>query len=236
MDIQAMRSLLELNAMRSLSTNNSQSNFSESDHSLFNELLNELLNSSENGTIDSTKLGTVVSQLSNTSFFESTEGQALLTNNPYLAQFLLNEESAAMLNQHNASTGDSKLVGAEKFSEEISAAAAKYNVPEKLIAAVIKQESNFNPNAVSRAGASGLMQLMPQTAKYLGVTDVQNPEQNIMAGAKYLRQMLDKFDNNTELALAAYNAGPNNVLKYNGIPPFKETQNYVKKVMQYFES
>ena len=80
------------------------------------------------------------------------------------------------------------------------------------------------------------MQLMPATAKYLGVEDRFDPEQNIMGGAKYLRQMLDQFDNNIETALAAYNAGPGNVKKYGGIPPFKETQNYVKKVTNYLKT
>ena len=100
----------------------------------------------------------------------------------------------------------------------------------------MKKESNFNPSVVSSAGASGLMQLMPSTASYLGVNDRFNPEQNIMGGTKYLRQMLDQFDNNIETALAAYNAGPGNVKKYGGIPPFKETQNYVTKVLNYFNA
>lgn len=112
-------------------------------------------------------------------------------------------------------------------------ASEAYQVPLNLLKAVAKTESNFNPDAVSSCGAQGVMQLMPSTAAGLGVQDAFNPEQNIMGGAKYLSQMLDRYDGDVKLCLAAYNAGAGNVAKYGGIPPFKETQAYVEKVMNY---
>lgn len=115
-------------------------------------------------------------------------------------------------------------------------AAKKYNVDVNLLKAIAKQESNFQTDVVSGAGAQGVMQLMPATAKAMGVTDAMDPEQNIMGGAKLISQLLKQYDGDVKLALAGYNAGTGNVAKYNGIPPFTETQNYVKKVMAYYQN
>lgn len=112
-------------------------------------------------------------------------------------------------------------------------AAARYNVPVNLLKAVAKAESGFRADAVSRCGAQGIMQLMPSTAAALGVKDSFDPEQNIMGGAKYLGQLLSSFQGNVKLAVAAYNAGSGAVRKYGGVPPYAETQNYVKKVLRY---
>jgi len=113
------------------------------------------------------------------------------------------------------------------------AAGQKYNISPNLLKAVAKVESNFKADATSKVGAMGIMQLMPGTARYLGVDDPYNAEQSIMGGAKYLREQLDRFDGDVELALAAYNAGWPAVIKHGGIPPFRETQAYVPKVLSY---
>ncbi len=116
----------------------------------------------------------------------------------------------------------------------VKKASAVYQVPEKLILSVMKAESNFNPQAVSPKGAMGLMQLMPQTAQSLGVTNAFDPVQNIMAGTKLLSNLIQNLQS-VPLALAAYNAGIGNVKKFNGIPPFQETVAYVQKVISYYE-
>jgi soluble lytic murein transglycosylase-like protein len=116
------------------------------------------------------------------------------------------------------------------YERSISAHSERLGVAADLVRAVIQVESAFNPVAVSNKGAMGLMQLMPDTARELGVANPFNPDQNIRGGVTYLKQLLNRYDNNVELALAAYNAGVGNVEKYDGVPPFKETKNYVNKI------
>lgn len=111
----------------------------------------------------------------------------------------------------------------------------RFDIDASLVKAVIYTESYFNPNATSHKGASGLMQLMPATAEKYGVDDLYNPRQNIIAGIKHLKYLLELYPNNLKHAIAAYNAGEHAVDKYNGIPPYRETQGYVKKVMKHFK-
>lgn len=117
----------------------------------------------------------------------------------------------------------------------VAEAAAKYNVDPALIEAVIKQESSYNATARSHCGAEGLMQLMPDTARGLGVSNSLDPRENVMGGTKYLRQLMDQFDGNLTKVLAGYNAGPGAVAQYGGVPPYPETQDYVDKVLRNYE-
>ena len=244
-----MKTLLELQAIQSIGNSQSGVQSLGSDQSLFTQLLEEGLGSASSSLTDSENLLGHYSSLTN----QTTNS----LNNDYLSSFLYGGQPSYIPNSTSSESTQNEdnvffnyinkdylntagftnvLAGANAYSGIIEQASQKYGVPEKLIAAVMKQESNYNENAVSSAGATGLMQLMPGTAKYLGVQDATDPAQNIMGGTKYLSQMLEKFDQNIELALAAYNAGPGNVSKYGGIPPFNETKNYVNKVLNYYNA
>lgn len=143
---------------------------------------------------------------------------------PFFSEYLINPVKEKVLGS---------LENVSAYDDTINAAAVKWGLDPALIKAVIKAESGFRSGAVSAAGAQGLMQLMPATAASLGVTDAFDAEQNIMGGARYLKGQLERFGGDVQKALAAYNAGPGNVVRYGGVPPFTETQNYVRKVLAY---
>lgn len=227
MDARAIRTLMDIQAMQTLGSVQTLANGQDSGSSLFSMVINDVMNGMAS---DAPSMETLSFQsfgmLGGLQSINSLQYAGL--NSVYMPEGLHSAVSvsipAAIRSNANSETD---------FSDFIRSAAETYRLPENLIASVIKQESNFNSSAVSRAGAMGLMQLMPGTARLLGVTDGFDPEQNIMGGAKYLRQMLDQFGN-IETALAAYNAGPGNVRKYGGIPPFRETEQYVSKVLNYY--
>lgn len=208
MNIDQLKVMMELQALQNFSKPAAQTG-----NSLFQELLAGMLSAQNAEPMVSS--------------FSTVDG------NPSAALRLLDRKSFPLL-PASASQLPRLATKNTDFDDLIDQAATAFQLPVKLIKSVIQKESNFNPNAQSPAGAAGLMQLMPGTARSLGVSNVFDPAENILAGSKYLRQMMDKYDNNIELALAAYNAGPGNVDKYGGIPPFKETQNYVQKVTQSF--
>ncbi|MBS4198687.1 lytic transglycosylase domain-containing protein [Bacillus sp. FJAT-49732] len=215
-----LKTVLDIQLLKGFSGERNDSSLNEEDHSfaqlLQHTLMNNINNSSQQ-SIDKNTLGAVYNmQLNKLPVF-------------------FGKNAIQIASEINATEKDNATIP-DNLEAIIQKASEVYNLPAKLIKSIIKHESNFNSTAVSHAGASGLMQLMPQTAKGLGVNDIFDPLQNVMGGSKYLRNMLDKYDGNLVLALAAYNAGPGNVDKYGGIPPFKETQNYVRKVTDTFYS
>ncbi|MCA1056728.1 lytic transglycosylase domain-containing protein [Rossellomorea aquimaris] len=208
MNVQQIKVMMELQALNKLgSVSSIQDKGPQND--LFQELLTRAVNSGSGPSTGTHTLGTVRNLLETHPAFTVSELPPLIKSN----------------------TGTKP---SQSIDDIITRAADRYHLPKKLIQAVIQHESGFKSDAVSPAGASGLMQLMPSTARSLGVDNILDPEENVFAGTKYLKQMIDKFHGNIEVALAAYNAGPGNVDKYNGIPPFKETTAYVKKVTDTF--
>lgn len=148
------------------------------------------------------------------------------------------DESYINLNRYQGVTTNSRLdniTDRVKINKLIDEYSQKYGLDSDFVKAVVKQESGFNEKATSKCGAMGLMQLMPGTAKALNVNDPYNARDNIEGGVKYLKGLMDRFDGDMKLALAAYNAGPNAVKKYNGVPPYNETQNYVKNIMSMYQ-
>ena len=166
--------------------------------------------------------------------YVDSQGQVHLTDRPTHDGFQLIQKAGKKLRKARINFRD-KDANRIRFASKIAEVASRYQVPEALLHAVITIESAYDPNAISRAGAVGLMQLMPATAKRYGVANRRNPSANLTGGTRYLKDLLLRFDSNIELALAGYNAGENAVEKFgNRIPPFEETRNYVRKVLQLY--
>ena len=146
---------------------------------------------------------------------------------------LSNMHPASQTEQHPPSVSGRKAE--HLYHMFIIQTASHYQIDPALIKAIIMAESGYNTRAISKRGAKGLMQLMPVTAQSLGVEDIFNPHQNITGGVQYFKQMVNRFNGDVKLALAAYNAGPSAVEKHNGIPPYRETQRYVEKVMNHYK-
>lgn len=170
-------------------------------------------------------------------FSQPTISSQMIADNPFISKTELSEMTT--VDEADEITGADaisiRISKAERlFHPMIQEAAERYGVEAALVKAIIMVESSYNPNAVSRKGAKGLMQLMPRTAEALGVEDSFNPKTNINAGVRYFKKLMNQFDGNTKLALAAYNAGMRHVRHYDGIPPFRATKYYINKVYHYY--
>ncbi|MFA5623554.1 MAG: lytic transglycosylase domain-containing protein [Bradymonadales bacterium] len=171
--------------------------------------------------------------------YEGKDGEIIFTTEPRKDLKLISVMQGSAKPKPKARSAprsaQTRLAYDERAYDAIIADASRaYNIPEAFIRAVIKIESNYNPNAVSSAGAMGLMQLMPATAEHMGVKDSFDPRDNIFGGTKYLRRLADRYNGDINLVLSGYHAGPGNVEKYQGIP-FAKTQNYVKNVYHYYK-
>ncbi len=167
-------------------------------------------------------------------FYQYTDenGVVHITNVPTTAQYkwMMKERVPSVLSPSNPAY---KGLSEGRFEEMIRSTAVKYGVDPTLVKAIVKAESDFDPAAVSKKGATGLMQLMPATASRMGVKDIHDPADNVEGGIKYLSSLLQMFNWQVPLAVAAYNAGENAVLRYGDIPPYSETRTYVKRVLHY---
>lgn len=178
--------------------------------------------------------------------YEDSTGKILLTDKPrnykQIAYFspsgkksITSSNKSAQSSLKSLNKTQRKKVFFTRYNSIIKQKASKYKLDHRLVSAVVQVESQFNPKAVSRSGAVGLMQLMPSTAKQLGVHNAYDPYQNIEGGTKYLRYLVERFKGNVTFALAAYNSGPLNVEKYGNVPPFKETKRYIKKIYSIYK-
>jgi len=220
MNTETIQKFIQLQALSNLSASSSNQTSNNNTSSIFNMLFNEELQSLMSQDQQSSN------DIINVSQPTLSYGNPFLTSDPTIDFNNTSVEKTDLAPNKNMS---GKVTQYDDIIQEMS---QKYDVDPNLIKAIIKQESNFNPNAVSHAGAKGLMQLMPSNLKEFGVSDAFDPKQNIEAGTREIKRYLTKYDNNLPLSLAAYNAGMGNVRKYGGIPPFKETQDYIKKVSQ----
>lgn len=160
--------------------------------------------------------------------YKDKNGVLTFTNTP-------NHSGYHRVLRENRTEGAGAIINAS-YGELIQTASVRYNIDAELIRAVIKAESDFNARARSQKGAMGLMQLMPETARLHSVADAYDPSENVEAGARHLRMLLDRYQGDLELSLAAYNAGSGAVEKYRGIPPFSETREYVRRVLRFYDA
>lgn len=155
---------------------------------------------------------------------------------PTITKPVTNNNATTVSGSTASIPNDGALACSDELNQYFEQAAETYGVDAKLLKCVAYAESRFKPDVTSKSGAMGIMQLMPKSAEALGVTDAYDAQQNIMGGAKFLASLLEQFDGNIEYALAGYNAGPNRVKEYGGVPPFEQTQNYVKQIMNMYNS